>query len=164
MDRVRSEDVPTVDATLAAHGAVGRPAIELPATAVARAGEADASDAGAAVERLSDAPTVPVDEVVRLVLDGATRHARFESFAGSVRATGAYDAPDLARSPGDGTNRLREWVDGRDLATGRTVHLDAVEPGFAYGLRAPGETAVYDAPGRPDDSLAAIARDLDGEE
>lgn len=111
-----------------------------------------------------DRDAFPTDEVVRLVLDGATRHARFEAFAGSVRATGAYDAPDLARSPGDGTNRLRAWVEDRDLATGRTVHLDEIEPGFAYGLRAPGETAVYDAPGKPDDSLAAIARDLDREE
>lgn len=164
MDRVRSDDVETIDATLASHGAVGRPAIELPAAAVAAPEMAAPDDHDAPTGGEADGPTVPVDEVVRVVLDGATRHARFDAFAGSVRATGAYDAPDLARSPGDAENRLRTWVEARDLATGRTVHLDAIRRGFAYGLRAPGETAVYDAPGAPDDSLAAIARDLDGEE
>lgn len=150
MDRVRSADVETVDATLVGHGAVGRPAIELP------------DDAPAATS--SDGHAVPTGEVVRLVLDGATRHARFQAFSGSVRATGAFDARDLARSPGEGTNRLREWVADRDLATGRTVHLDVIEPAFAYGLRAPGESVIYDAPSKPDDSLASIAERVERRE
>lgn len=153
MDRVRSEDLAAIDATLVGHGAVGRPAIELPADAVRDGGST------------TDGPTVPTDEVVRLVLSGSTRHVRFQSFAGGVRATGGFDAPDLARSPGEGENRLREWVEDRDLATGRTVHLDVIQPGCAYGLRAPGESTVYDAVSKPDDSLASIAASLerDGE-
>lgn len=144
MDRVRSGDVPTIDATLVSHGAVGRPAIELP----------DSADEPAVED-------VPTDEVVRLSTDGSTRHARFDEFAGSARATGAFDAPDLARSPGEGENRLREWVDEQGLATGRTVHLDVIESGFAYGLRAPGEALIYGAPSSPDGSLASIAEELE---
>lgn len=144
MDRVRSGDVPTIDATLVSHGAVGRPAIELP----------DSADEPAVED-------VPTDEVVRLSIDGDVRHARFEQFSSSARASGAFDTPDLARSPGEGENRLREWVDEQGLSTGRTVHLDVIEPGFAYGLRAPGEELIYDAPSSPDDSLASIAEQLE---
>lgn len=147
MHRVRAATLRTIDAPLVGHGAIDRPAIELPGDV----------DTGPGTDGL-----VPVDEVVRLELGGSTRHARFEEYAGGIRATGAFDTPELARSPGEGTNRLAEWVDDRSLSPGRTVHLDLVEPGFAYGLRAPGESAVYDAPSSsPDDSLAAIAEDLE---
>jgi len=170
MDRVRAADVETIDATLVGHGAVGRPAIELPEAVVAGGGGGDTGSSGEGAHATRSDPAdaggsgVPTGEVLRLVLDGSTRHARFEAFAGSVRATGAYDAPDLARSPGEGENRLREWVEDRGLATGRTVHLDVIEPEFAYGLRAPGEETIYDAPSKPDDSLASIAQSLDGED
>ena len=137
MDRVRSTDLPTIDATLASLGAVGRPAIELP-----------------------DDASVPTETVLRLTIDGTVRHVRFEEYAGTTRAMGAFDAPDLVRSPGDGENRLRQWVEAQGLATGRTVHLDVIQPEFAYGLRAPGEELVYDAPAPPNDSLASIAEDL----
>ena len=148
MDRVRSATLQTIDASLVGHGAIDRPAIELPAD----------------VDTDSDGD-VPADEVLRIVLDGSTRHCRFEAYSGTVRATGIFDTPDLVRSPGDGENRLREWVEAKGLSTGRTVHLDVVEAGFAYGLRAPGDSTVYDAPSTsPDDSLASIAEQLDGEE
>lgn len=142
MDRVPSDhdSITTVDATLSPHGATRRPAIELPDEA---------------------ADVVPTGEVVRLSLSGDVYHARFEAYAGSVRATGAFDTPELARSPGDGQNRLRGWIDEQGLEYGRTVHLDVIEPGFKYGLRAPGERVVYDAPSAPDESLASIARRLD---
>jgi len=147
MDRVRSDTLRTIDASLVGHGAIDRPAIELPA-------DVDTDTGG----------TVPVEAVVRIVLDGSTRHCRFDAHSGSVRATGIFDTPDLVRSPGDGENRLREWVEAKGLSTGRTVHLDVIEAGFAYGLRAPGESVVYDAPSKsPDDSLASIAEQLDGE-
>ncbi|MFB6197751.1 MAG: hypothetical protein ABEI52_05700 [Halobacteriaceae archaeon] len=67
--------------------------------------------------------------------------------------------PELVRSA-DGTNLLHQWIDERDLGVGRTVHLDVIEPEFKYGLRAPGERATYEI-GRPDQSLASIARELD---
>ena len=147
MDRVRSATLQTIDASLVGHGAIDRPAIELP-------DDVDIDTDG----------DVPAGEVVRLVLDGDTRHCRFEAYGGGTRATGVFDTPDLVRSPGDGENRLRAWIDDHDLSIGRTVHLDVIEAGFAYGLRAPGDSAVYDAPASsPDDSLASIAEDLDGE-
>jgi hypothetical protein len=179
MDRVRSETLRTIDATLVGHGAIDRPAIELPddvdmdaadrADMDADGADRDGTDAhgaatGGDAAASADGATVPTGEVVRLVLDGTTRHCRFESFGGGVRATGAFDTPDLARSPGDGENLLRAWIEDRGLSMGRTVHLDVIEAGFAYGLRAPGESAVYDAPASaPDDSLASIAEELDGE-
>jgi hypothetical protein len=145
MNRVRSDALRTIDASLVGHGAIDRPAIELPA-------DVDTGEDGA----------VPAGEVLRLALDGDTRHCRFEAYGGDTRATGVFDTPDLVRSPGDGENRLRERIDAHDLSIGRTVHLDVIEAGFAYGLRAPGESAVYDAPSdSPDDSLASIAEGLD---
>lgn len=142
-DRVTSDSpgVTTVDGTLARHGRTDRVKVEFPA---------------------GDLPT---DDVLWLVLDGAERRARFhEPFSGDgVELRGVYDTPRLARNPGEGENRLAAWVADRDLDAGRTVHLDVVEPGFRYGLRAPGERATYDATGKPSDSLASIAEQLDGE-
>ncbi|MFB6135282.1 MAG: hypothetical protein ABEJ04_00810 [Halobacteriaceae archaeon] len=105
---------------------------------------------------------LPADEVVRVVLDGSEYRARFRESDRGAELRGAYDTPSLARSPGEGENRLLEWLRERDLSPGRTVHLDAIDDGYRYGLRGPGEEAVYEAPGTPDESLADIARDLDG--
>jgi hypothetical protein len=141
-DRVTSDSpgVETVDGTLARHGRTDRPKVEFPAD-------------------------LPTDDVVRLVLDGSERRARFhEPLSGDgVELRGVYDTPRLARDPGEGNNRLVAWVADRDLDAGRTVHLDVVESSQKYGLRAPGERATYDATGTPSDSLASIAEQLDGE-
>jgi hypothetical protein len=76
---------------------------------------------------------------------------------------GAYETPDMARA-GDGTDHLGPWLESTGRSAGSTVLLDAIEPGFAYGLREPGERAIYDAVEKPSDSLASIARDLEGGE
>lgn len=145
-DRVASDNpgVETVDATLARHGGTDRPKVTVPADAAA------------------DLP----ESVVRLVLDGSEYCARFAPpvTGDGLELRGAYDTPAAVRDPGDAPNRLVEWVDSVGLDASRTVHLDVVEPGFRYGLRAPGERAVYDATGTPDEGLAAIAERLDGEE
>jgi hypothetical protein len=39
--------------------------------------------------------------------------------------------------------------------------VDVVEPGFKYGVRAPGESATYRSTGTPDAGLADIAASLD---
>lgn len=104
---------------------------------------------------------LPTDEVVRLILDGTTYRTRFEEARGGVALTGAYDTASAARDPASATDRLQEWLDEHDLSEGRTVHLDVVEEGFAYGLRAPGERAVYDAVEPPSEGLADIARSLE---
>ncbi|MFD1587992.1 hypothetical protein ACFR9U_13475 [Halorientalis brevis] len=109
------------------------------------------------------ADAVPSDEVVQVVFDEQTYHARVEQDLDGVPVfKGAYDTPTLARSPGDGENRLAEWVAGTSVAVGDSVLLDVVTDGFKFGLRAPGERAVYEATEPPNDSLASIARDLDG--
>ncbi|MFB6125056.1 MAG: hypothetical protein ABEJ59_03765 [Halanaeroarchaeum sp.] len=140
-DRV-SHDHPTVDtidATLERYGGTTRPEIRLPA---------------------SDA--VPVGEVVRIVLAGTTYRTQIaEREDGTAAIRGAYETPRLARNPGSASDALQLWVAERDLEFGRTVHVDVVEPGVKLGLRAPGETATYASIGRPKDSLASIAKDLE---
>lgn len=140
MDRIASDNpaIETLRATVARHGA-RRKRVELP-----------------------DNADVPTDEVVRLVIEGTTYHAQVEGgFADAgPHITGAYETPAAARSS-DGTDHLGPWLDVENRSAGSTVLVDAVEPGFAYGLRAPGEETVYDAVEKPDESLAAIARDIE---
>jgi hypothetical protein len=100
--------------------------------------------------------------VVRVDADGATYHAPVAiDFDGDLELRGLYDNARMARER-DGENRLREWVDDQGLAPGRTVLVDVVVEGEQYGLRAPGDSAVYRVVESPDDDLASIAEDVDG--
>lgn len=140
-DRVTHDHptVTTLTATLGRRGATHRPEIHLPAT-----------------------EDVPTGEVCRVVLDGTEYRSRIvERSDGTPAIRGAYDTPRLARDPGTATDHLTAWVAERDLEFGRTVYVDVVEPGHLIGLRAPGESATYRTAGRPKDSLAEIARDLE---
>jgi hypothetical protein len=131
--------VETVRATLARRGRSSRARLALPA--------ADRFPTG----------------TIRLVLGGTTYHATIESgLDGDREITGAYDNARLARER-DGTDRLDEWQQSSGIDIGRSVAVDVVEPGFLYGVREPGERAVYEATESPDEGLAAIARDLDGD-
>jgi hypothetical protein len=135
-DSVSSDAVDSVRATLARAGRTDRPKVTIPD---------DARD------------RFPTDEVVRLDLGGKTRHARVErALDDSLELRGAYANARQARA-GDGENHLVAWATAAGLDFGRTVHLDVVEEGHAYGLRAPGERAVYTVTASPDDSLADIA-------
>lgn len=109
-----------------------------------------------------DAFGVAAGDLVRVVIDGAERHARVAADATGRLFRGAFDDRRRARDPGAGANRLVEWLDATGLAPGASVVLDVVVPGELYGLRAPGERVVYDATRGPRSSLADIARDLDG--
>jgi hypothetical protein len=142
MERIAHDNgaVRTVRATLAQVGRTDRPRIDLPD---------------------DDADAFPVGEVVRVALDGRTRHARVHrGLDDGLELRAVYDNARQARTD-DGTDRLPEWVAERDLAFGRSVLVDVVDEGFFYGVRAPSEAAVYEVPDRPDDGLAAIARDLE---
>ncbi|WP_247002743.1 DUF7112 family protein [Halosolutus gelatinilyticus] len=110
-----------------------------------------------------DRDAFPVDDVVRVVLDGDERFATTQrALTGDeLSIHGVYDTPDVARDPSGGENRLAEWLADRDVQTGGSVLIDVVEPEFLYGLRAPGETAYYDAYEPPSDSLSSIAKNLD---
>ncbi|MWG34945.1 DUF7112 family protein [Halomarina oriensis] len=97
---------------------------------------------------------------VRLVLDGSTRHATIEEAVdGTVEIRGAYDNARMARER-EGENHLVAWAERTGLDFGRSVHLDAVDDEL-YGVRAPGERAVYTPTDSPNDSLSNIANDLD---
>lgn len=111
----------------------------------------------------ADADCLPDGDVVRVVLSGTTAHARPRRTAeGRAVIDGAFETPALARDPGSAADRLVEWIEATDLALGRTVLLDVVVADFLYGLRVPGETAVYDAHEPPSSSLADIAARVDG--
>lgn len=161
MERIAHDNasVRTVRAALARVGRTDRPRIDLP----------DDED-----------DSFPVGEVVRVALDGHTRHARVHrGLDDGLELRAVYDNARQARqgsalradeSPSeeqsdsrgpDGNDRLPDWVADRDLDFGRSVLVDVVEAGFFYGLRGPSETAVYEVPDQPDDGLAAIARDLE---
>lgn len=141
-DRVSSDAVPTVRATLAEHGATGRLKLELPA---------------------DEAERFPVDEVVRVVLDGDVYFARIESSltGDDLLVSGVFETPSAARNPGEGENHLTAWCDEHGRSAGGSVLVDVIEAGFQYGLRAPGGRAVYDALEQPDESLASIASELE---
>lgn len=106
--------------------------------------------------RLPDAVDAEEGALLRLVLDGDERHARVEADARGRLLAGAYDNRRLARER-EGTNRLVDWLRASDRDPGASVLLDEVDPGDLYGLRAPGDRAVYEAARGPDDSLASIA-------
>ncbi|MFC6989667.1 hypothetical protein ACFQJD_14895 [Haloplanus sp. GCM10025708] len=141
--RVASDNdaVTTYRARLARSGGTRRPCLRVPD---------DASDHG-----------LDAGDLIRLALDGDVCHARVDEDANGLVIRGAYDNRRLAKSPGEGENRLAEWVDtvGRD--PGESVAFDEVEPGYFYGVRVPGHRAIYDVPARPNDSLAAIAERLE---
>lgn len=138
MDRISSENpaVETLRARVARHGA-RRKRVDLPEE------------------------SLPEGEVVRVVIDGTTYHARIQGgFADDPHISGAYETPEMARES-TGTNRLQEWIDRIERPVGGSVLVDVIEPGFAYGLREPGEEAVYEAVEKPNESLANIARGLE---
>lgn len=140
-ERVSSENpsISTFRTTLASRGATSRPRIELPE------------------ESRSALPDGPV----RLVLDGTTYHAPVRSTGAQPVIQGAYDNARLARSPGEGTNYLPEWVDAMNLAIGRSVLVDVVVPETLLGARPPGTTVVYEPFDPPGSSLASIAEGLE---
>lgn len=136
------------------------PSIETYRVPLARRGRLDRPR----IDCAAASDSVPVGETVRLVLDGDTYHARVTAtFDDTPEIRGAYDNARLAREPVDGTDRLAEWRTANGIEFGRSVLLDVVEPGFHYGLRVPGERAVYDVVEPPNDGLRSIAESLDGD-
>ncbi|MFB6281239.1 MAG: hypothetical protein ABEH40_04395 [Haloferacaceae archaeon] len=106
--------------------------------------------------RLPESVPVEPGTVLRLVIDGAERHARVAADAEGRLLAGARDNRRLARER-EGPNRLVDWLRASDRDPGASVLLDGIEPGDLYGLRLPGDRAVYEATPGPDDALSAIA-------
>jgi len=101
-------------------------------------------------------------DIVRVIVNRQTRYARIEADSRGRVLRGLFDNRRLARTPGEGGDRLREWLGEHDREEGDVLLLDVVVSGDAYGLRLPGDRAVYDVDADPRGSLADIARDLDG--
>lgn len=129
----------TIRGTLARRGGTHRPAIHLP----------------------EDATSAPSTGVVRLVLGGSEWHAPV-AITNDDRPTiqGAYESASLARDR-SGTDHLTAWVNENDLAFGRSVLVDVVIADYRYGVRAPGEDAIYDVSRPPSTDLQAIVESLE---
>jgi len=139
-DRIASDHkaVETHRVTLGTAGRTSRPKLELP-------DPIEASDS----------------DVVRLTLDGQACHARVESgLDGTLVVRGAFDNARLARSD-DGENRLVEWVEDAAVGPGRSLLLDVLHKGYHYGLREPGQRAVYTVREPPKGSLSDIAESIE---
>ncbi|MFC7214767.1 hypothetical protein ACFQO4_11850 [Saliphagus sp. GCM10025334] len=102
-------------------------------------------------------------EVVRFVLEGTEHFGRVDRglTGDELIVPGLYETPDQARDPRDGVDALPDWIDDHGARRGGSVLLDVVEPDFLYGVRAPGETAVYEAHEPPSASLQDIAKGLE---
>jgi hypothetical protein len=137
-ERIRSDGVETIRATVKRSGGTHRPAISLPA------------------DRAEEFPESPI----RVTIDGTEYHAPLVSGADGVALRGAYANPRRARERA-GTDHLAAWIDDRGIDFGRSVLLDVVVPGEGYGLRAPGEDVVYTVRQGASTGLQDIARDLE---
>ncbi|XVH32693.1 DUF7112 family protein [Haloferacaceae archaeon DSL9] len=115
--------------------------------------------------RIPDAVAADLSEgdLVRIVFDRTEHHARVAGDADGLLLRGAYENRRLARTRGDGDNRLAAWLAASGREPGQSVELDVVLGGDLYGLRTPGERAVYQVKEGPKDSLASIAERLDGD-
>ena len=155
MPRVPSDDegVASVRVSLARSGGTRRPCVRLPSD-----DEVDRRVESGSCESLS----VAAGDVARVAIDREEYHAPVRSDGTGRVIRGAFDNRRLAREPGDGENRLAEWLDENDREPGDVVVLDVVVPGELYGLRVPGDRTVYEATRGPRSSLSDIARDLDG--
>jgi len=100
-------------------------------------------------------------DAVRLVFDDTEYHAVVAEDTRGRLIRGAYDNKRLAKTTGDGENQLADWLHDLGRESGNSVAFDIVVDGEQYGLRAPGERAIYTVKQGPRDSLASIAEDLD---
>jgi hypothetical protein len=101
------------------------------------------------------------ESAVHVVLSGEQYHAYIErNFDGDPEIRAVRDNLRLARER-EGENRLQEWFEENDLGFGRSVHVDVIETNHLYGVRLPGERAIYTDVPKPNSSLTDIARDLE---
>ncbi|PAU82548.1 hypothetical protein CK500_13185 [Halorubrum salipaludis] len=155
MPRVPSddEDIASIRVSLARSGGTRRPCVRIP-----NDDELDGRVESGRCESLS----LAAGDIVRVAVDREEYHAPVRSDSDGRLIRGAFDNRRLAREPGEGANRLAEWLAENGREPGDPVVLDVVVPGEQYGLRIPGERTVYDATRGPRSSLSDIARDLDG--
>ena len=100
-------------------------------------------------------------DAIRLVFDDTEYHATIAEDTRGLLIRGAYDNKRLAKTTGEGENRLADWLRELGRESGNSVAFDTVVDGEQYGLRPPGERAIYTVTQGPRDSLASIADQLD---
>jgi len=104
------------------------------------------------------------DDVISVCFDGSPHFARISTTLDSAPAIqDAFIDRGLARTR-DGEDELTPWMRESGLSAGDPLLLDVLTPGYAYGLRLPGERVVYGPPEQPDTSLTAIARSIEGQD
>ena len=135
-----SDAVDSYRATIVRRGGSRTPCLELP-TAVAE--------------------TVAIDDRLTIVIDGAEYYATVAGDSNGLLVYGAYETRKQARQTGKGTNQLGAWPRGLDRETGDSVMWDSIVDSERYGLRAPGDRAIYTVKHEPRDSLQSIAKSLD---
>ncbi|ELZ33946.1 hypothetical protein C474_03265 [Halogeometricum pallidum JCM 14848] len=114
--------------------------------------------------RFPDEAAVEDGDLIRLSLGGDLYHARVDADSSGRLLRGAYDNKRLARTPGEGENRLVEWCEETGRDPGSAVEVDELDAGYCYGIREPGKRVVYSVPDRPNESLADIAETLGRDE
>lgn len=154
MPRVASDDesVAAVRVSLARSGGTRHLCVRLPA---------DTALEGRVESGSCDTLSLTDSDLIRLDIDRSTYHARVDADTEGRLLRGAFDDRRRARTPGEGQNRLTEWLGASDREPGDSVVLDVVIPGEQYGLRLPGERTVYDVVRGPRSSLTDIAERLD---
>lgn len=101
------------------------------------------------------------DDVLSLSLAGDGAYSQVErTLDGDPAVRGAYADRNLARTR-EGADELDAWLQAGDSSAGDPLVFDVLTPGYAYGLRLPGDRVVYAPPEQPDSSLDSIARDLE---
>ncbi len=100
-------------------------------------------------------------DAIRLVFDDTEYHAVVAEDTRGLLIRGAYDNRRLAKTTGEGENRLAEWLRELCRESGNSVEFDTVVAGEQYGLRPPGERAIYTVTQGPRSSLSSIAENLD---
>ena len=104
---------------------------------------------------------VAAGDRLTVVIEGTEYYAVVTDDADGLVVYGAYDNRRLAKTTGEGTNRLGEWLADLGREAGSSVVCDEIVAGERYGLRAPGDRAVYTVRQGPRDSLQSIAEGLD---
>jgi len=102
-------------------------------------------------------------DLVRLVFDDTEYHAQIAEDTRGLLIRGAFENRRLARSSGEGENYLANWLRKLGRESGNSVEFDIVVSGEQYGLREPGQRAVYTVKQGPRSSLSSIAEKLGDE-
>lgn len=106
--------------------------------------------------------TFPPETIVRVEVAEQEYHSRLHTRGENTEFNGVFESPRFARNPSEQRNSLPTWIkQHNELAIGREILIDIIDPGFKYGFRIPGHDATYTVTSPPKRSLHDIAQQLD---